>query len=420
MIQIRAVIPIIVLASLAAFLLVSIAVQWDENDRAEQSRQLEYLDCVKLDFFGDVQTIDGPAEIVSFGGTDYVRLTDVGTLLVRTSHGSASYSVGPAHLKLVLLTGQSNSVYYTGPQYFQTEWFIQPGKAFFFGTPTSMDPTRGGAATPETVGDSRILDLVAPDGTMRMAQMYPEICRTWLSESEDRLLILNTGVGGQAIKEWDIPAGRCSAWMTTATDYLKKAIEEDGRIVIEPLAVLWSQGESDYRQTEEYYKERFEKLVERFKDGAWGYEYPYVLTSLPRYPGASNPIPPALAQIEVAEEDSAVMVASSLPLRFGADQTRDSIHYTQQAYGWLGEAFGRSMAEAYGVAPAKETIVMAEDVGTVSELPATVMAWGTSGASYELAASWTESEGIWTAELSGEPVGTRILQGLTATATMEE
>ena len=115
-----------------------------------------------------------------------------------------------------------------------------------------------------------------------------------------------------------------------------------------------------------------------------------------------------------------MMVASSLPLRFGADQTRDSIHYTQQAYGWIGEAFGRSMAEAHGLAPAKETIVMAEDVGTVSELPATVMAWGTSGAAYELVASWTESGGVWTAELSGEPIGTRIMPGLTAIATLQE
>lgn len=420
MFQIRVVIPIIVLASLAAFLLVSIAVQWDENDRAEQSRQLEYLDCVPLASFGDVETIDGPGEIVSIGGTDYVRLTDVGTLSVRTLTGSATYTVGPAHFKLLLISGQSNAVFFTSPSYFTAEGFIAPGKAFFFGTETSENETRGGAATPETVGVSEILDLVAPDGRMRMSQMYPEICRTWLSESGGRILVLNTGVGGQAIKEWDIPTGRCSAWMTTAVEYLKKAADEDGRIVIEPLAVLWSQGESDYSRTEEYYAERFEILVDNFRTGAWGYSFPTVLTSLPRSPNVDGVIAPALAQMSVAEEDEDVVIATTLPLHFTSEQTRDGIHYTQQAYGWIGEAFGRSLAMISGLTQAKETIVLTESLGTVAELPETVTAWGTSGAAYELAASWTESEGVWTAELSGEPIGTRIMQGLTATATLEE
>lgn len=420
MFQIRTVIPIIVLASLAGFLLVNIAIQWDENDRAEQSLPLEYLDCVPLASFGDVETIDGPGEIVSYNGTDYVRLTDVGSLLVRTSHGSDYYTIGPAHLKLIILTGQSNSVYYTAPSYFQIPDFIQPGKAFFFGTLTSENPTRGGAATSRTVGESSILDLIAPDGTMRMSQMYPEICRTWLSESKERILILNTGIGGEGIKEWDIPTGRCSAWMTTAVQYLDKAVEKDGRIIIEPLAVLWSQGESDAYHTEEYYAERFQTLVENFQEGAWGYKFPYILTCLPRHTVVPSPIPPALAQIAAAAEDPAVMVASSLPLEFGPEQTRDTIHYTQQVYGWLGEAFGRSLAEAYGLTPTKETIVLAEGLGTVQSLPATVTAWGTSGSSYELAADWTEEDGTWTAQLSGEPVGTRIMPGLTATAILEE
>lgn len=420
MLQIRAVIPIIVLASLAAFLLVTIAVQWDENDRAEQERQLEYLDCVPLASFGDIETIDGPGEIVSIGGKDYIRLTDVGTLSVKTRTGSASYPVGPAHLTLLLISGQSNSVFFTSPDYFTAVDWIAPGKAFFFGTETSEDDTRGGAATPESIGDSSILDLVAPDGTMRMSQMYPELCRAWFSESGGRILVLNTGIGGQAIREWDIPTGRCSAWMTTALDYLKKAVGEDGRIVVEPLAVLWSQGESDYSRTEEYYEERFEALVENFRTGAWGYSFPNVLTSLPRSPNVDGVIAPALAQMSVAEENEDVIVATSLPLHFTREQTRDGIHYTQEAYGWIGEAFGRSLAEISGLKEIKETIVLAESLGTVAELPDMVTAWGTSGAAYELTATWTESDGVWTAELSGNPIGTRIMPGLAATATLEE
>lgn len=250
--------------------------------------------------------------------------------------------------------------------------------------------------------------------------MYPELCRAWFSESGGRILVLNTGIGGQAIREWDIPTGRCSAWMTTALDYLKKAVGEDGRIVVEPLAVLWSQGESDYSRTEEYYEERFEALVENFRTGAWGYSFPNVLTSLPRSPNVDGVIAPALAQMSVAEENEDVIVATSLPLHFTREQTRDGIHYTQEAYGWIGEAFGRSLAEISGLKEIKETIVLAESLGTVAELPDMVTAWGTSGAAYELTATWTESDGVWTAELSGNPIGTRIMPGLAATATLEE
>lgn len=423
MVELREVIPVIVLVALGMFLFVAISEQWTENDQAEAELQLEYLDCKPLADFGDVETVSGPGEIFSFDGQDWIRFTDVGELHVKTSSGSKTYTIGNAHLGLVLLTGQSNAVYYTNPSYFPTAYAIEPGKAFIFGTEEPTAASRGCAATPQTVSDSEILDIVAHDGTLRMSQMYPAFCKDYVKESGSRILVLNTGVGGKAIKEWDIPTGSCAAWMTTATDYLKKAVEEDGRIEIEPVAVLWSQGESDYQNTEEYYLERFAKLVERLEDGTWGYEFPRVLTVLPRHPGVATEITSASAQQSLAETDDTVFVASTLPLQFGADAsdfTRDGIHYTQTVYGWLGQAFARTLAEAQGMATVIETIVMTEDVGSVADLPATVVAYGTSGQSFELSVSWTETEtaGTYTGELSGNPSGTAIADGLTAEATI--
>lgn len=425
MIDLREVIPVIVLVTLGMLLFVTISEQWTANDQAEADlNQYEYLECVPLSSLGNVEAVAGPAEIFDFDGQRWIRFTDIGDVSIKTDQGSKTYKIGKATLELVLLTGQSNAVFYTNPSYFQVPYYLEPGTAFYFGTEDDASATLGSAATRETVGSSEIRDLVGPDGKLRMSQMYPQFCKDFIKESGKRILVLNTGIGGQAIKEWDIPTGRCSAWMTTAIDFLKRTVEEDGRIDLEPLAVLWSQGESDYQNTEAYYLDRFRTLVERLEDGAWGYKFPLVLTVLPRHPGVAAEIPSALAQQSLAEEDDTVIVASTLPTEFGADAsefTRDGIHYTQTVYSWLGQAFARSLAIAEGLQPIPETIVMTESIGNVSELPVTVTAFGTSGADYELDVDWTETDtpGTYMGELSGNPEGTRIAAGLTATATIE-
>lgn len=419
-VQLREVIPVIVLVALGMLLFAAISEQWTANEEAEQDLQIEYLECRPLSDFGEVVSFSGPAELFSYKGEDWLRTTGTGPLNILTSDGSKTYTVNPAKLGLILITGQSQSCFYTNPSYYTDRYTIDPGQVFYFGTEEPTSSTRGGAATPETMGESGIVDLVADDGTLRMSQMYPTLCQDWLKESSGkRILILNTGWGGQKIAQWDIPTGRCAAWMTNATEFMKKAIEEDGNIEVEPIAAFWSQGETNHDSTVDYYYDRLKVVVERLEDGTWGYEYPLVFTSLPRYPGYDI-INPAIAQMRLASEDGTFIIASSIAVAFGSDatdETRDGQHWTQEVYEWIGEALARALAEAEGYQTVSETIVFVKDIVGAS-LPSTVTAYGTSGASYELSVTWTETEtaGTYEGELSGNPSGTAIANGLVAKA----
>lgn len=72
------------------------------------------------------------------------------------------------------------------------------------------------------------------------------------------------------------------------------------------------------------------------------------------------------------------------------------------------------------VPPVVQTLVLAESPGEVADLPGTVTAYGTSGEEFGLSAEWTAEGAGYVAALSGNPFGTRILDGLTAEATMAQ
>lgn len=404
------------------FVLAGFAIQvWPEEwggGASDPASDFQLYDCVPVSDLDNPASASGAGEIVTIGGEDYVRMTGIGELVLKSRSGRAStYTVGPAEMDLVLLTGQSNSVYFTSPQYAQGSSPVAPGKAFYLGTEEGFG-TLAGLADQSDVWSSGIVDMVAEDGTSRVAQMYPAFMSGYVKETGHRVLVANSGIGGRGIASWD-PNAVCDLWTETVLDRVQQ-LASDGSVVLKPVAVLWSQGESDADETEEYYLERLQKLVERLSGGAYAYSFPEVLSVLPRHPDHAEEINPALAQTAFAEDSDVFSIASTLPLRFSSEQTRDGIHYTQEAYGWLGEAFAREAAMRSSVPPVIQTIVLAESPGEVQELPADVTAYGTSGESFELSADWTEDGSGYAATLSGNPFGTRILEGLIAEAVLSQ
>lgn len=408
-VDIRGAIPAIVVLLVAVLVIGSMA------DVAED-RGLELYDCVPASHFGSNISIDGDcAEIVTIGGEDYVRMTAVGTFSVSSGGGTREYTVGPAHMDLVLLTGQSNSVFYTSPQYYEGVSPVAPGEAFYLGTEEGSG-TLAGLAKSSDITTSGIVDMVAEDGGVRVAQMYPAFMSGYVNETGHRVLVVNSGIGGRSITYWD-PGQECDLWTEKVLERVQQ-LASDGSIVLNPAAVLWSQGEADADETEEFYYDRLQTLVERLSGDAYLYSFPKVLSVLPRHPDYAEEINPALAQTAFAEESDVFFVASKLPLYLSRPQTRDGIHYTQEAFGWLGEAFAREAASCTGLTPEVQTIVLTEKIGIVSELPDKVESYGTSGQAFQLDARWTAVEGGYAATLSGNPYGTRILEGLEATAVL--
>lgn len=364
------------------------------------TKDIEYLTKIKANSLGSVANIDGSASITMIDSEQWICFDDLGEATVTLSSGKiCKFNVIPANLKLILLTGQSNSVYYTAPKYWTEPNPITPGTCFYFGTEADPSLTVGGNATPQNITDCTIRDLVNDQNKVELAQMYPVLCSDIVSESQDRFLIINSGLGGKSISNWN-EGGECDGWTKNLMIFVNRACE--GRIALHPEAVLWIQGESDRTNTEEYYYEKFTALCEKFHTGYYAYSFPAVYFSVPTsstasYDAMTNP---AKAQIAASEAYSWIVNASVVSYRFSSEDFRDGVHYTQRAYSWIGEAFARSISIFNHWNTVPETIVILD---AIEGTPETVTGYGTSGDAYTCSVTWNDNVGTVTA-----PPGMRI------------
>lgn len=408
-------IPICVIA-LIAFMGVFAFEHWPQDVPEQQEQSYELYQCIPLSNFGEDPQVSGAGEVVEIGGEPYVRMTSIGTLVA----DDRAYAVGPARLDLVVLSGQSNSVFYTSPSYYPGPSPVAPGTAFVLGNPDLASGTLAGLMTPETVDMCGLMDFVDDQGGVRVSQMYPAFLHAYVQETGHRVLVVNTGIGGQGIASWD-RGEQCDLWMTQALEKAKE-IEEGGTVELSPTVVLWAQGETDRFRTQEYYEEKLEDLIGRLTGDYYPYSFPQMTSVIPRFAGhgPDDMITSALAQIAVAETVPSFTVATVLPPRLPSDLYRDSVHWQQAPYGWFGEALGRQYAIDNGLGTVAETIVYCEDLGEVSELPYMLTAYGTSGEGYEILVNWIETDepGVYKANWLGNPIGCKLYEGLSCTATL--
>ena len=361
------------------------------NSHADET-SYEYLDIVPLSDFGDVKTVSGAAEIVTFGGSPYIKFNNVGKAVIITADGAQHYTIKPAHMQLVMLSGQSNAVYFAAAQnLLPTDPAIQPGRIFYFGI-NQPDPAASALATQNNYADCGIMDLASADLTSRVANMYPVMAADLIKETTDKILIVNTAIGGRAIMWWNDGA-LCDEYGINVMNSVKESAE--GKVILEPIAVLWSQGESDVTRSEEYYTSKFIPLVEKFRTGYYGgYEFPIVICSLPKQ---TNNVDgqltnPAKAQIAAAAEYDYIFVSSSLAYHLTAEQMRtDGAHYKQMTYGWFGEAFARQLSICYEWRTVAQTVVLLN--GEAAEGDPSIGGYGTSGDEYTCSIIWEETIG---------------------------
>lgn len=389
----------------------------------------EYLDCVPLSDFGEPDAMAGCCEVVEYFGVPYVRMTGVGE--IHAVHGSSvdTYTVGKAAMDLLLITGQSNAQFYTDPSYYDSLSAVPPGKCFFLGTETLTETDNYKEASmmamQSTLDVSQIVDYTAPDGSVRLAQMYPTLMYDYWKSTGHKALVVNSGYGGRGISSWALMNGLASQW---TIDVLERTEEvSDGLVELTPVGVLFSQGESDASETVDYYLERLETAVGHFCDGDYGIAFPKVYTILPTHYRYAAPTNPAIAQQSYASEDPRFVVASTLPTELPTDVTArpadsDNIHYNQEVYEWLGEALARAVSEDNGIEPTAETLVYIAPLGEVASLPGEVQALGTSGSGVDVAVTWSGAGADpGTYDVTGEvsvPYGYGAIGGLEAEATL--
>lgn len=411
---------LILLTTLAAWAGISAYLIWEEGSQTPYD--YEYLECIPASTFGDFDAISGVGEPVTVGGVDYIRMADVGDLTFVKGSEHVTYKVGPANLDLILLSGQSNSMRFTHPDYWTYDAPVGPGVAFYMGTPDPTTSENGGIIRESTVSRAELCDFIDDDGNVRLSQMYPMLYYDYIRETGHRVLTMSTGMGGVPISYWDV-GQRADKLMHAAFDKLDSMVKDSkGKIAVHDVGVLWVQGEGATDVAD--YVQRFEALIDRLQDGTYGgHRFDIVTASLPR--ASMRPIddmiPAALAQIQVAEEDPTFSIASELAYRVTAAQMRDGVHFTQEYYSWIGEAFARELAIRLGLTPVMETVVLASPV-TGETLPSHVEAYGTSGKAFDVDVEWPEdatAPGVYEGELLA-PARMVIRPGLTAEGTIPD
>ncbi len=361
----------------------------------DYSPDYEYMDMVPLSDFGDPDEMTGCCEVVDFMGTPYVRMTGVGEINAVCGSETKTYMVGKAHLDLFLFTGQSNAYYYSSPDQYDGESPLPPGVAFYLGTEDVPSGSEGRAATAlagsSTLAESSFVDITALDGSVRVAGSYPELMRGYWEATGHRMLVVNSGISAHSISSFCSDSGDCSKWTVNVLDKTKNLAEDVCEL--NPVAVLWSHGETDYTQTADWYKTRLEAVANKFYDGTYGISFPNMITTLPKCPRAESPTTVALAQMEYAAEDPNFIIASTLPTVLPnsvSGHPDDLFHYTQQVYDWMGEAFSKAATRIVCDVIVAEKVVYCPSLGEVESLPRMVTAYGVSGAKVLFPVLWDD------------------------------
>lgn len=108
---------------------------WQDGESSDDP-DYRYLDVVPFSEFGDVDAFSGCGELVDYMGETYVRFTGVGEFQTVSGSDVTTYTVGKAEMDLILLTGQSNSYYWSDAQYYDGSSPLPPGTGYYFGTET--------------------------------------------------------------------------------------------------------------------------------------------------------------------------------------------------------------------------------------------------------------------------------------------
>ena len=182
------------------------------HDEEETRPRFEYLQMVPAEEFGVPDAVMGCGELVTYAGKAYVRMTGVGEVTVAKGQLKRTYTVERARMDLLLDTGQSNSFYYSAPTDFdRTSAPLEPGVGFYFGTADvrNADNPRIASmlANRDSLSDSSVQDIVAPDGSARVAGDFPDLLATYCRSTGRRAIVLCTALGGKSISAfYDINA----------------------------------------------------------------------------------------------------------------------------------------------------------------------------------------------------------------------
>lgn len=186
---------------------------YDEHGEKHMPEKFEVFQAVPKSFFGGKTIISGPFEYKTYDGIEYLVMTGTGEVKVDDGIVTNVYTVIKAELDVLLLTGQSNTFYYSSPDNFQGDVTIPPCSEFFFGTPdvhpglrypldTCLAIENLSESDMDTVDESDIIDILFESMDPRVADSIPDTLRAYYESTGRRAVLICTGKGGRSVSDF--------------------------------------------------------------------------------------------------------------------------------------------------------------------------------------------------------------------------
>lgn len=265
--------------------------------------------------------------------TAIIGVVIVSTILIPVVKDSTEGPAENDNLNVYVLAGQSNSAYYNADVTVANENpAIKNDFAFYYGT--SESPIECGTivdmdydTTFESYG---IYSMTDSDGNFRIGNIEAPFASTFVNETNQKCLIINTGIGGVSIDSY-VPG---SVGFTYATDVIEDALSKipDTYNVIKR-GVLWVQGESNNAMQITRYIGQFESMFNGFKD--LGFDSVFI-SQTRAINGGNATVAQGIISETVNGAYLACDAASSFSISAGTIAS-DNLHYTQKGDNIIGK-----------------------------------------------------------------------------------
>lgn len=295
-------------------------------------------------FETDAVSASGTLEIVSGEGYKWAHAIGIGngTLTYADGH-TDTVAVKKAKLDVFVLTGQSNAAYYNPARYDPATAAPIPalGDAYYYGTETAPVAYVDNFTPDSTFGLFQMTNL---DGSAKIGNIELPFAGQYTKETGHKVLVVNGARSGTSITTL-IPGGNVFGFMQTAFSDATSKIS-DQYYTVSYKGYMWIQGETDKNMDVSLYKQYFldiyrslsgQDLAHVFSEHA----LPICAISKVRAVDGTNP---SAAQIELAEENAGIYLATSISDQFTISNglmISDNVHYSQLGDNAIGKAFAK-------------------------------------------------------------------------------
>lgn len=287
-------------------------------------------------------TASGSLTLTSIAGISYIRAIDTGEgKITYADETSETFTVGKAKLDVYMIAGQSNAEYRGNSATPSMIEGLVPGTAYYYGTETrppliSIDET-------STYGIHSMVNVET--GAAVIGGLDAPLAADLVASIGNKVLIINTAVGGTSIGTWMPAATNYLRAQTLFADALSQIDLDHYDVTVRDY--LWCQGEANSSTPVSSYKTSFLLMHASMITADEFSELPFQNAMIVKIQAAKG-VNSSQAQIELPAIDSTIILATTISDTFTVANgllVSDNLHYSQAGHILIAEDVAEKIKE---------------------------------------------------------------------------